>query len=226
MSNKIMSETFNEVSRKYDQQRRLFIPCYEDYYGASVSFLSFIRPNVNNILDLGAGTGLLTEYLFDKYPNAFFTLIDIAEQMLEVAKQKFLYKANFKFLVGDYTENLPGESYELISSALSIHHLSEEKKFKLYKNSFETLIDGGVLLNLDQFNSSSKEMNEYFTKYWYSFIDKSGISEQEKEVWLKRRELDKENSINETKNMLYNVGFKIVECIYSYQKFGVIIAIK
>ena len=45
-------------------------------------------------------------------------------------------------------------------------------------------------------------------------------------MWLQRRELDRENTIQETLELLKQSGFKQAECIYSYMKFGVILAIK
>lgn len=82
-------ERFNQVAEKYDEQRKLFIPCFDDYYGTSITFLSKIRNDFRDILDLGAGTGLLTKYLYEKYPNANYTLVDISDQMLEIARQRF-----------------------------------------------------------------------------------------------------------------------------------------
>ena len=83
-----ISEWFSQIAEKYDEQRKYFIPCIDDYYGLSVSFLKSIRNNISDILDLGAGTGFLTKYLYDKYPNANYKLIDVSEQMLEIAKSR------------------------------------------------------------------------------------------------------------------------------------------
>ncbi|KMQ50382.1 methyltransferase type 12 [Chitinispirillum alkaliphilum] len=78
VENKEISERFDEVAKKYDEQRRLFIPCFDDYYCTSIAFLSKINNDFKYILDLGAGTGLLTKCLYEKYPNANYTLVDIS----------------------------------------------------------------------------------------------------------------------------------------------------
>ncbi|MBQ1727127.1 MAG: class I SAM-dependent methyltransferase, partial [Treponema sp.] len=57
-------------------------------------------------------------------------------------------------------------------------------------------------------------------------IKKSGISEIEYERWLERKKLDREISISKEIQMLKDVGFRNVECIYSKGKFGVIVSIK
>ncbi|MCL1910579.1 MAG: class I SAM-dependent methyltransferase [Leptospirales bacterium] len=221
-----ITERFNQAAEKYDEQRKLLIPCFDDYYGLSVSFLKKTGNDIRKILDLGAGTGLLTKYLYDKYPNANYTLIDISEQMLEVARQRFAGLHNFKYLILDYSKELPPNKFDLIASALSIHHLEDGDKLSLYSNIYNNLEDGGCLLNLDQFNASSDEMNIRYNDYWYEYINTCEIISNDKKSCLKRRELDKENTIDATKYLLTKIGFKNVECIYNYLKFGVIFAEK
>jgi len=221
-----IAERFSQTAKEYDEQRKLFLPCFDDYYGLSVSFLKRTRNDIRKILDLGAGTGLLTKRLYDEYPNANYTLVDISEQMLEVARQRFSGLKNFNYLILDYSTNLPREKFDLIASALSFHHIENEDKLLLYSNIYNVLEEGGCLLNLDQFNASSDDMNEKYNDYWYEYINASGIALENNEAWLKRRELDRENTIDETKQLLLKVGFKNVECIYSYLKFGVIYAEK
>jgi ubiquinone/menaquinone biosynthesis C-methylase UbiE len=221
-----IAERFSQVAKIYDEQRKLFIPCFDDYYGLSVSFLKKTRNDIRQILDLGAGTGLLTKRLYDQYPNANYTLVDISEQMLEIARQRFEGLDSFKYLISDYSRDLPSEKFDLIASALSFHHIENKDKLLLYSNIYKSLEDGGCLLNLDQFNASSEEMNKRYNDYWYAYINASGITLEDKESLNKRRELDKENTIGETKHLLAKVGFRNVECIYNYLKFGVIFAEK
>lgn len=52
---------FDVVSKIYDKSRQIFIPCYEDFYETTTDFIaSTIKPK--QIVDLGAGTGLLSMY--------------------------------------------------------------------------------------------------------------------------------------------------------------------
>jgi ubiquinone/menaquinone biosynthesis C-methylase UbiE len=221
-----IEKRFSQIAKEYDEQRKLFIPCFDDYYGLSVSFLKKTRNDIRKILDLGAGTGLLTKRLYDEYPNANYTLVDISEQMLAVARQRFSGLKNFNYSILDYSTDLPCGKFDLIASALSFHHVENADKLQLYSNIYDKLKDGGCLLNLDQFNASSDEMNEKYNNYWYEYINTSGIALDNKGAWLKRRELDRENTIDETKQLLTKVGFRNVECIYNYLKFGVIYAEK
>ncbi len=217
---------FNTSVETYDSQRRFFIPCFDDYYQTGIKLLAYMRKEFNSVLDLGAGTGLLSRYLYETYPTANYTLVDIAEKMLDIAKLRFEGLSNFSYCEADYSKELPQGEFDLVSSALSIHHLDEQEKFSLYTSIYNKLPSGGCLLNVDQFNAGSEEMNKQINHLWYTQISTSGISDEQQNLWLQRRELDKENTISETLAMLKEIGFSHVESVYQYLKFGVVLAIK
>jgi len=185
-----------------------------------------LREEFHSILDLGAGTGLLTKYLYDKFPYAQYTLIDIAEKMLYISQERFKGLNNFSFQIADYSQGLPNGEFDLIASGLSIHHLEEKEKRELYTMIFNKLPQGGCLLNLDQFNDSDTEINNAYNLLWYHHIQSSGLSNEEIYKWNERKKLDKENSVGKTLQMIQEIGFKKVSCIYQYMKFATILAIK
>lgn len=221
-----IKEQFNLCTEKYDNGRRHFIPCFDDYYLTGINVLAQLRPAFHSILDLGAGTGLLTKYLYEKFPDAQYTLVDIAEQMLSVSKERFKGLNGFSFEIADYSQGLPIGEFDLIASGLSIHHLDEAEKRKLYTTIWHKLPQGGCLLNLDQFNDSDFEINNAYNQLWYNHIQSSGLLEEEINRWHKRKKLDKENSVGKTLQMLQEIGFKKVSCVYQYMKFATILAIK
>src|SRR5512139_2565885 len=94
---------FDDISKKYDEQRKKFIPCFDDFYRVSVSVASVNKENPD-ILDIGAGTGLLSAFLMERYPEASFTLIDISEKMLDIAKDRFRGNSKVKYIVADYSK--------------------------------------------------------------------------------------------------------------------------
>ena len=57
----------------YDQSIRRFIPAYEEMLEQAASAVAEARPEW--VLDLGAGTGALTEALLQRYPHCSVELI-------------------------------------------------------------------------------------------------------------------------------------------------------
>lgn len=219
-------EQFNIVSKEYDANRRKFIPCFDDFYKSTTKFISQNVSLPHKIIDLGAGTGLLTYYWYQMFPKAEYILVDIADDMLEIAKKRFLSLKNFSYMIADYSENLTEVKVDAVISALSIHHLENLAKKQLFLNIYRNLNNGGIFVNYDQFCSGSEKMNKWFDSYWENQLDESGLTKHDIELWRERRLLDRECSVEDEIKMLKDCGFSEVKCVYSYQKFSVITCIK
>jgi len=72
-----IQEQFNICAEKYDSQRKCFIPCFDDFYKRSVSLLKHYKNDFVNIVDLGAGTGLLTKGNCIKTYSKNWTMTDV-----------------------------------------------------------------------------------------------------------------------------------------------------
>ncbi len=220
-----VQEQFNIVAKEYDENRRKFIPCFDDYYFATTDFVAkSLGCAPKRIFDLGAGTGLLSAAWFKHFPEADYTLVDIAEEMLNVAKKRFDGLGNVNYEIQDYSKDFLSGKTDLVISALSIHHLEDTDKQWLFKRIFENLNDGGVFVNYDQFCAENAEINAKIESYWTKEIKSSGLSQKEYERWQERKKLDRECSVSKEIQWLKDAGFPAVECVYLNRKFGVIMA--
>ena len=226
MKTTTIEEQFNIVAKEYDANRKKFIPCFEDFYDATTKFIASNISYPKTVADLGAGTGLLSYFWYRYFPQSQYILVDIAQEMLKVAKQRFASLDNFAYVAEDYSQSLPTENCDVIISALSIHHLEDETKKRLFESIYNKLPSGGVFVNYDQFCAGSKAMNEWFDTYWENGLSASGLTPKDIEMWRERRKLDRECSVEQEVTMLKASGFNEVKCAYSSGKFSVIIAIK
>lgn len=223
-SNNIRTQ-FDLIAKQYDEGRKCFIPCFEDYYVRSVSQMKNLKTAAMRIIDLGAGTGLLTKEMYMLYPDAQFSLIDLSDDMLNVARKRFEGLTNFEYITADYSKSISCEA-DIICSALSIHHLEDEEKQSLYDEIYKKLPAGGIFINLDQFCADSPITNNAWDEWWLNYINNSGISVEAKAKWIERKKLDREVSIPQSISMLKKAGFTHADCVYQFMKFGTIIAIK
>ncbi len=78
---------FDNIAAEYDAQRKYIIPLMDEYYGAAV-WAAELPEGQPAILDIGAGTGLLSALRAAKFPTASLTLMDISENMLDIARER------------------------------------------------------------------------------------------------------------------------------------------
>ena len=222
---KNIKRAFNSAAEKYDIQRSELIPLINIFYGTAVELID-ISNEYGKILDLGAGTGLLTEWIMKKYPKADYTLIDISEAMLEAAEKRFNGIENIKFKVEDYRNGITGGKYDAIVSSLSIHHLNSDEKKKLYKSIYDSIEQNGVFINADQVKGEDDESEKIVRGYQLNHIRNCSLSAEEKDKTFDRIKLDKMDTMTDQINMLKEAGFKSVDIYYKYYNFVVFGAIK
>lgn len=221
-----IEQQFNLIANEYDNNRKKFIPCFNDFYQSTTEFIASNIEKPKRILDLGAGTGLLSYFWFRHFPTSEYVLVDIADEMLNVARKRFSGINNVYYSILDYSNELPKESFDVVASALSIHHLENNDKLDLFSHIYDILPSNGLFVNYDQFCAGAPEMNDWFDSYWENQLANSGLTEHDIGLWKERRKLDRECSVEQETEMLYKSNFKAVKCIYSCQKFSVIAAIK
>jgi tRNA (cmo5U34)-methyltransferase len=212
---------FDAGASEYDAQRKWIIPEIEEFYGAAVWAAAW-PGEAPSILDVGAGTGLLSALLLQRYPAASVTLLDISEKMLAVAGERFAGQENVHGLVRDYRqEGLPGR-YDLIVSALSIHHLETAEKYALYERIFEALNPGGVFVNAEQVAGESAWQQARNFAYWDEFVDRGPLTPEAKREAMGRRDrLDKMEKLSVQMQWLTAIGFADVDVAYKNRPFAV-----
>jgi tRNA (cmo5U34)-methyltransferase len=78
-----IAQGFDRAAPGYDAARRKLVPCFDKFYGWAVGLLPFWGADPIRVLDLGAGTALLSAWILDAFPNAQLRLVDISAPMLD-----------------------------------------------------------------------------------------------------------------------------------------------
>ena len=221
-----IQEQFNKIAREYDVNRRKFIPCFDEFYLKTTASITSNINAPNRVIDLGAGTGLLTSYWYQHFPSAEYILVDIADDMLDIARKRFDHIETISYEVGNYSHKLPDAAFDAVISALSIHHLEDKDKKNLFSELYDRLPQGGVFVNYDQFFAGQPELNRWFDAYWENQLSDCGLTDKDIVLWRERRKLDRECSVEQETQWLRHSGFDLVKCVYTCQKFSVIVAVK
>jgi tRNA (cmo5U34)-methyltransferase len=219
-------KAFDAVATEYDAQREYIIPDMQSYYGAAI-WAAESPAAAPAILDIGAGTGLLSALLLEKYPAATITLLDISEKMLAVAQERFSDRGNVRFRAGDYSQADLGGPYNLVCSALSIHHLDPGDKRQLFGRVYRALSPDGIFVNADQAEGETPYFTAKYLEYWNEFLRKGPLTSAGRAEILKRRDtLDRNEKLSVQLAWLHSAGFSDVDVVYKNRTFVVTVARK
>jgi tRNA (cmo5U34)-methyltransferase len=214
MNMESVKEAFDAIASEYDDQRKWIIPQFEDFYQNAVGAAEF--PGLDPaILDIGAGTGLLSALLLKKFPKATLTLMDISDNMLQVAQNRFSGRAGISYRICDYRNGELGGPYDIICSALSIHHLEHDEKRNLYGRICTALNSGGVFVNAEQVEGETPEQHTRNMKYWDDFVSSGPLPQSVvKRAMARRDTLDRMEKVSLQLSWLREAGFSTVDAVY------------
>jgi tRNA threonylcarbamoyl adenosine modification protein (Sua5/YciO/YrdC/YwlC family) len=126
----------------YTDEIRADIPAY-DAFQDRVAAAS--GTGARRILDLGTGTGETARRVLERHPEARLVGVDENEGMLAVAASQ-LPAERVELRVGRIEEPLPDEAFDLVTSALCVHHLDGEGKAELFRRVRDALVPGGLFV--------------------------------------------------------------------------------
>jgi tRNA (cmo5U34)-methyltransferase len=137
-----------------------------DYHFTPESYLSMMRKAVPGydrlqdetlaatgvgakwVLELGTGTGETARRVLDRHPGAQLVGIDASPGMVEVARVS-LPSDRVELLVGRLEDPLPEGPFDLVVSALAVHHLEGRGKADLFRRVASRLAPAGRFVLAD-----------------------------------------------------------------------------
>ena len=218
----MVKAVFDKSAQTYDRARRQLVPCFDEFYEALLAQIPYTSHAELHILDLGAGTGLLSLFVSQRFPKAKIILLDISGAMLEKARERFSAQpGRFDFLVADYAEiPLPGR-FDVVVSALSIHHLTNEDKAALFQRVYDVLLDDGVFINADQVLGSTPQIERRYRDTWLRQVRERGVSDEDLAAAFERMKEDRMATLGSQLRWLEKAGFREVDCWYKSYNFAV-----
>ena len=208
----------------YDQAIRRFIPGYERMLSVAADAVAAVEPEL--VLDVGAGTGALSEVVLERSGVGTVELLDIDPEMIAQARQRLSnFGARARFTLRSFDEPLTAS--DAVAASLSLHHIPTlEAKAAFYARVFRALRPGGVLVNADVNMPPASTERDRLYRYWADHLVANGIAEER--AWQHFDEWSEEDTYlprEAESRQLERVGFE-VECIWSDGPVGVVVAKK
>jgi tRNA (cmo5U34)-methyltransferase len=223
-----IDKEFNQSAQVYDEWMHKAIPHHETLFTSAKNLPPFPDDAPIRVLDLGAGTGSFSAHILSRYVNARFTLVDLAPNMLDVARQRFhAFSNQFEYIVDDIRHLADLHDFDLVISSLAIHHLDHPGKQALFKDIYTSLNPTGLFINVDQIHAPTPALREYYWNAWLKNVRQNNAAEDQIETSVRRRTTyDQDALLVDQLLWLQNAGFAHVDIIYKDHFIGVFYAAK
>jgi len=212
---------FAAHAHQYDDQRRRIVPCFEQFYGTAAALPGLREGPVRRVLDLGAGTGLMSEAVLSRYPDAEVVLLDGAAEMLEHARER-LAGARASFLVADLRDELPDGPFDAVVSALAIHHLEHDENRDLLRRVVQVLRPGGAYVNAEHVAGATPWLEATYRRLWRRACLAKGAAEHEVESAVLRMEEDRSTDVLTQLGWMREAGLEDCDCFFKELHFAVL----
>ncbi|GAA0713099.1 hypothetical protein GCM10008904_26990 [Paraclostridium ghonii] len=151
---------FDLWAKEYDKSVELSSNEYpfDGYYNVlNYVYNAISKKGKNDILDIGFGTGVLTNKLYEDGANIFG--IDFSQEMINIAQEKM---PNGVFIQHDFNNKLPikltSEKFNYIISSYAIHHLDNYKKVEFIEELEKLLKPDGKIIIADVSFKTEKDL--------------------------------------------------------------------
>jgi tRNA (cmo5U34)-methyltransferase len=122
----------------YVREIRIEIPLFDDFQDAVAE--ATVGVETRAVLELGVGTGETARRVRARHPEASWTGVDASRAMLDRARDT-LPDADLR--LSRLQDPLPAGPFDLVVSALAVHHLDADEKRDLFRRVAESLRPGG-----------------------------------------------------------------------------------
>lgn len=134
-----MSAFFTKRLGDYEEHMAIWENSYQIFAG-------LLPSECQRVVDLGCGTGLELDKIWQKNPNIEVTGVDLCQSMLDKLLEKHSDK-HLTIVCQDYFQyDFGAGKWDAVISFESLHHFLPEKKKELYQKVYHGLKDGGIFI--------------------------------------------------------------------------------
>ena len=208
---------FENISSQYTAAVDRCVPRYREMLWAILHYLP-TDWTPGRILELGCGSGNLSELLRHRFPDASIRLVDFSGKLLEQCKNRLASDDGIQYHEQDFRElQFADQAFDLIVSSISIHHLTHSEKASLFAKTYRWLDHGGIFTYSDQFAGVTDDLYAKQMRDWKEASRQLGASPEEWDTWMQHQDAhDHHATLVDQIQWLQEAGFDTVDCTWRY----------
>jgi len=171
----------------------------------------YIKPDAQELLDIGCGAGNYTLKMLSKIPGLNCTLVDLSVPMLEKAMERVSAETAGKVNIIQQdmrSLELPDNHFDIILTAAALHHLRDDADWKLvFQKFYKTLKPGGCIWISDLIIHEPGPLNKLFQDRYGKYLESLGGAEYRQKVFDYIAYEDTPRSLTYQLELLKKTGF-------------------
>jgi tRNA (cmo5U34)-methyltransferase len=213
---------FDLMADQYDELFITHMHAYDLTHEMILTTLPFSPQATMRVLELGVGTGNLTQKLLDRFPHSTAVGYDLSGEMLARARAKLADAgARIQLHQGDISQvAFDGGPFDAVISAIAVHHVPPPDKPGLFQRLYDVLRPGGVLVLGDAFQAATPALSERYRAISKASLEREGIVETP--VYTAYRSRNSQPSGGSSAHLqaylqwMEQAGFHNVDCVWKY----------
>lgn len=206
------------------------MPRYNELHRMLVWGAPHLRTRPLSILELGVGTGNLTELLAESFPHARIAGVDISPAMIAICRRKMgRWRGRVRLAVAELDDWPWDEPFDVIVSCLAVHHLSSERKIGLFRRVHGALTPGGYFGDGDDHLPEDSRFDERFSALAGALVTEhatKGLPKGLQKVWHDHEAFDRPVTVSTELQWLREAGFIHLDTPWRFFNQAVIWAYK
>jgi tRNA (cmo5U34)-methyltransferase len=236
-----VSDTTNDTqwseqdSTTFIDLAEIFVPARREQINTLIELIPAEGDERFTMVELASGAGILAQAILERFPSCQYIALDGSEVMRQQMAQRLaVHKERldirpFTLEKRDWRTNLPAPIRCVVSS-LSIHHIDDPGKRRLFHDMIARLERGGALLISDIIKPANSRIARLYARQYDEIVkqqsmavrgDMSGFADFQKEKWnyfvydyYNPETYDKPSLLSEQLRWLQEVNFSTVDCFW------------
>ena len=224
--------TFAHREEGFDNHIEKSIRGYSTLLEDTINLSRYFVEDNTYIVDIGCSTGKMTkaliDYNLDHYQEAKYIGLEIAEGFekdLDKRKKELSYYDYVQFLSDD-ARCYEYSNCSLVTSIFTLQFMPKTDRKELLQNIYNGLNEGGAFIFAEKTICENALVQDMITFNYYDYKRKSFDTEDIMDKERTLRHMMKPNTWREIEDMLFSVGFSVIQPFWRNHAFVGAIAIK
>ena len=210
---------FDVLAEQYDD---LFVSHMYDYdvtHEMILTMLPFSSTRPVRVLELGVGTGNLTQKILTRFPHSTVVGYELSEPMLAQARAKLAaFEARLQLCQGDISQTVFPGPFDAVVSAIAVHHVPPPSKPILFHRLYPALHPGGVLVLGDAFEAATPALGDTYRRLIAAELARRGVDTAASDAYRNRSGPSggASTQVQAYLRWMQQAGFVNVDCVWKH----------